>query len=582
MSTKKAIFLAVLQSLVSLSVWSATPAFPGAEGWGRYTTGGRGGSVYYVTSLEDNADTPAAGTFRWAVNQPDSRIILFNVSGTIHLKNTLNITSGNLTIAGQSAPGDGICLADFPLNVSASNVIIRFLRVRMGDLIMTDADGADALGGRSQKNVIIDHCSCSWSTDECVSFYGNENFTLQWCFISESLKISKHTKGAHGYGGIWGGAKASFHHNLLIHHSSRTPRLGSLSTTVGREVCDLRNNVIYNHGGFACYGAEGMNGNIVNCYYKPGPSSQTDKRRGQIINIGLNSTDPLRPRWGQWYVAGNFTNSTNTNTPTNPYEVNSNSDNWKYGVLPFVNMDSISAADLLKLKAASSFDPGEVTTHSPQEAYKKVLAWGGCSLSRDTIDGRLVYETRTGKTTFTESRTTSPSPGYIDTPTDTKPAGADSSWTPWPVLQSRTPLADLDLDGLPDHWEDSLGLNKRYRLDARNVNPKTGYTYVEDYLNSLVQNIMVSENLDASYTTAVNEVKMRNEGVRVVVSGDMTVYCDKGLHELELFDMSGRKAMAVKASGQTWVLPNGSVKHGFYLLKVTDILNQTETRKLIL
>ena len=176
---------------------SGVPAFPGAEGWGRYTTGGRSGSVYFVTSLDDNADNPAVGTFRYAVNQSGTRTILFSVSGTIHLQSSLDISNGDLTIAGQSAPGGGICLADFPLNVSANNVIIRFIRVRMGDQKITDADGCDAMGGRGLQHVIIDHCSCSWSTDECVSFYGDEYFTLQWCIISESLKVSKHSKGSH-------------------------------------------------------------------------------------------------------------------------------------------------------------------------------------------------------------------------------------------------------------------------------------------------------------------------------------------------------------------------------------------------
>ena len=284
------------------------PAFPGAEGFGRYVTGGRGGKILHVTKLDDSGYQ----SLRWCLQQQGAKIIVFDVSGTIHLQSALSIPS-NTTIAGQSAPGDGICVADYPVSISGNNVIVRYMRFRLGNknVLKDGADGWDGFGGFDKQDWIIDHCSVSWSTDECLSVLGNKNTTVQWCLVAQSIVNSGHSKGAHGYGGNWGGSGASFHHNLIAHHTSRTPRLGPRPTTQLDERMDMRNNVIYNFGGNGCYGGEGMTVNIVNNYYKPGPGSPTGDKGKRIAGIGIRTNDyiktypayaPALHLWGKYYV----------------------------------------------------------------------------------------------------------------------------------------------------------------------------------------------------------------------------------------------------------------------------------------
>ena len=499
-------------------------AFPGAEGHGRNATGGRGGKVHIVTSL---ADDGTKGTLRYCIEKVSgARTIVFQVSGIIHLKKELKIREGNLTIAGQTAPGDGICLAGWPVSLgdNVDNVIVRFLRFRMGDKEKgISADGADAFGGRYGKNIIIDHCSMSWCTDECVSFYNNENFTLQWCIISESLRLSGHTKGPHGYGGIWGGMKASFHHNLMANHDSRNPRLGpGTKSTKDNEIVDMRNNVIYNWCGNSCYGGEAMHVNIVNNYYKPGPATPTGtSKRGRIIAIDKKTSDSdkqsypaIFDTWGDFFIDGNVVDDGWINGEDDYQRcVRATNDNWTYGVYnQFDKKYTITDDVKQRLKRTAPVATETVTTHSARDAFEQVLRYAGCSLSRDTYDKRIVEEANTGVANFEGlnehngqgkvgdidwKSTDYPKPGIIDSQEDLRPADAGADWSAWPVLkQSELVPADTDKDGIPDEFEKKYGLNPEDASDGndKTLDPNKNYTNLEMYINNLVQDIIDQQN----------------------------------------------------------------------------------------
>lgn len=414
-------------------------AFPGAEGFGKYTTGGRGGAVYVVTNLKDSGE----GSLRDAIKKQGPRIITFAVSGTIALESDLVINNNDITIAGQSAPGDGICIRDYQVRLSADNIIIRYMRFRLGDKMGVQDD---AFSGKGGKNIIIDHCSISWATDECASFYDNDNFTLQWCIISESLNASVHEKGNHGYGGIWGGRNASFHHNLIAHHNSRLPRFSGSSTTPNgpEELVDFRNNVIYNWLQNNVYGGEKGRYNVVNNYYKPGPAT-TKSKRERLIN-------PSEP-YGSFYLAGNYLAGFESITNDN-----------KTGVMA-------DAPDSTLTKVP--FEVEVVPTQSAQEAFKSVLAKAGASFKRDSVDARVVREVEEGIAPFGKKTN-----GIIDSQNE---VGG------WPILTAGTPPQDSDQDGIPDQWEKLKGLNSNNKEDATQFTLHRTYTNIEVYLNSLLE-----------------------------------------------------------------------------------------------
>ncbi|WP_288243963.1 pectate lyase [uncultured Chryseobacterium sp.] len=465
---RKFLFILIVCSISYVAEAQNVISFPGAEGFGRYTTGGRGGKVYFITKLSDDG---SEGTLRYALNQKGPRYIVFRTGGTIYLESPLKIREGNVTIAGQTAPGDGITIANYETFIAADNVIIRYMRFRMGD--QKNYEG-DALGARFIKNLIIDHCSMSWSTDETVSVYANENTTLQWCLIAESLRNSVHQKGAHGYGGIAGGRFASFHHNIYAHHDSRNPRLGEYagSKFALTDLTDFRNNIIYNWGHNSIYGGEAMNVNIINNYYKPGPATMTRKR---IVAIDKNekSETEVYNIWGKYYISGNVMEGS-------PEVTN---DNWTEGVFNQMKRYSLTDKDKNAIKINSPHDiVNNVKTHSAKEAYDRILKIGGASLVRDLIDVEIVNDIKTGN--FTHKGSKGSKNGIIDSQQD---AGG------FPNLQTGQPLSDADMDGIPDEWEIRNKLDpKIFNANGRDLDKN--YDNIEVYFNNLVKSITKIQN----------------------------------------------------------------------------------------
>ena len=435
-------------------------AFPGAEGFGKYSTGGRGSKVLIVSNLND--DGP--GSFRTAASAKIPRIIVFSISGTIHLKTNLSIR-GDCTIAGQSAPGDGICIADRSVVIGGNNIIVRYMRFRMGDRYANEgmkdgAGGDDAFGGTRRSNIIVDHCSMSWSEDEVFSIYAGDSTTLQWNMIYEPLNYSYHfEKGdkdfeEHGYGGIWGGRHLSAHHNLFAHCKSRNPRFDGIRNAPEENV-DYRNNVIYNWGINTIYAGEGGNYNIINNYFKYGPSTNKNVR-SRIVNPGRNEKIP----YGKYYVAGNFVDEAPDVTANNMLGVATGKDNADKGLA-----DATTEIPAVKLPATIAV-----------AAYEAVLKYSGASFRRDTLDTRIINDVKNRK-------------GQIINVQGNYPHNTTYEQTvnAWPALKSLPAPGDSDSDGIPDDWEKKNGLDPNNPADASVFKTGSGYTNIEIYLNSLLK-----------------------------------------------------------------------------------------------
>jgi pectate lyase len=422
------------------------PAFPGAEGFGAQSVGGRGGKVIFVTNLNDSGP----GSLRAAVKEDGPRTVIFRVSGTIALKSALAVTKPYITIAGQTCPGDGICLKDHALVIAADHVIIRYIRCRPGDNTKSESDALSISSGR---NIIVDHCSASWSVDETLSASTGSrrlgNVTVQWCIISESLHDSTHHKGPHGYGSLirggWGNGY-TFHHNLYAHHHARLPRPGNYndrSKDPEGFILDFRNNVIYNWGGAAAgYNADGSNKtnsitkmNFVGNYYKRGTNS-----KGSLAFS--ESTFSARA-----YFSGNCMNGVYPD------------DAWS-----LVIFRNFSREDLDAYKQSGPIPVPAVKTDDAITAYERVLAEAGAALpKRDAVDIRIVNDVMSGT-------------GRI--------INHEEEVGGWPDLKSTKAHQDSDRDGMPDYWEKRYGFDSDDTANRNGDIDGDGYTNLEEYLNN--------------------------------------------------------------------------------------------------
>lgn len=560
-----------------MTAQETAPAFPGAEGFGRYTQGGRGGKVIHVTNLNDSGE----GSLRWALSQSGAKTIVFDVGGYIDLKSQLNVSS-NTTIAGQTAPGDGITLRYYTLYFgNCDNVVVRFIRSRRSQVKDVN-DGADATWGRRRHDIIIDHCSFSWSIDEVASFYDNRDFTMQWCSLGEGLANPGHSKGSHSYGGIWGGKGASFHHNYLTHIQNRAPRFNGarynwsgydktrFENSIQAEQVDFRNCVVYNWGnGNGCYGGPGGGYiNMVNNYFQAGPGTKNKTRVTQVsVSDSSNGGDNPFPGYAsRYYIDGNYVSA--ASEPEN-YD-------WS-GVIYDGGLSLIDGEryiidvnhyygseveykknnkdqDCVKLRLDAPIAAGEVTTHNATTAYEKVLAYAGASLVRDAVDTRYMEEARTGTTTYNgdvayvdangKKYATSGTKGILDFIND--PNGTEEPKTAsFPVLSQvkRTDNFDTDGDGMPDAWEKANGLDPNDPEDGAlyTIDTERGwYTNLEVYLNSLVADIMLAgqsdgiEGVDEYYPQSIDA-----DLSDTVVAGIGNVTVENGVAAIEYYSLDG-------------------------------------------
>lgn len=579
--------------------WQSTNAqviaFPGAEGYGRFATGGRGdgltNEVIEVTNLEDDVDNPPEGSLRWAFKQATEEredpilgtytfnlpiTIVFRVGGVINLKGELRVKRNNMTIAGQTAPGDGICIRGETVNFGGSkNLILRYVRFRPGDEL-----GAETSAFRIENggNFIIDHCSMSWAIEETTHFSSNSNTTVQWCIISESLYQSVHKKGNRGYATQWGGEYATYHHNLLAHHNSRMPRINGSNENDIEALVDYRNNVNYNWGSRgAFYGGEfeGTDGqgfchtNVVNNYFKPGPAtSETIIFAHPSFNRGGVQTDG----YSGWYFTGNVMEGYPEMTADNWLGVDASSVNGAENIRSdeeFVKTDGV-------LEQYGNF------TETAEEAYQSVLEDAGATLpKRDTIDARVIAEVKgdipiVRYTYVDQDDRTTPvkglASGLIDTQWNLVPDSLRDEQSAWGVYTTSTDApVDTDHDGIPDEWEVANGLNPEDYNDGRTITA-SGYSNLEHYLNNVELTVPVLE-LAPDFALQLFPNPSTHQ---------LLFKTDKTIEEVRLISTAGQLVRSVKEKAGIDQINVEGLPAGMYLVQLITSEKQFVTRKVMI
>jgi pectate lyase len=552
----------IIACISVLGIQAQTKAFPTAEGFGSNATGGRGGKVVEVTTVEDDATNPPEGSLRWALKQypNDPLTVVFRVSGIIDLKADLRSKRDNYTIAGQTAPGDGICIMGDKVNLGGSNnLIVRHLRFRIGTMIdengQPDANGKGSIGIENATNFILDHCTFGWSGEENMTIYDNKNTTIQWCIVHEGLYNSGHGKGARGYGAQWGGQNVTFHHNLLAHNYNRSPRFNGARSNDINVLIDYVNNVNYNWGkANSCYGSDIENvsnrTNMVNNYYKPGPARPGTS--SSYFTQSSFSSSQTTSKIALWYMSGNIMEGSANEAK--------NTDNY-LGLDASAYTSKGVSADALK--SETPFEIAfPVTTETAEEAYESVLAGAG-AFPRDAVDSRIVEEVETGTASGSGSYDNGAVKGIIDDP---EAVGG------YPEYVTGEALVDSDHDGMPDAWEIENNLNPN-DPDDRNLLTKAGYTVLEVYLNALA-----GEVIELDLVTSLDEIR-NNNYVNISKKGN-TLFVGSGelaVSSLKIYNLLGQQV--IHKSEDTSFVDISALSTGIYILEVRTNDRMTKTLK---
>ena len=570
----KRIILGLIGTMLTIvGMVAQTKAFPTAEGFGSLTQGGRGGQVVEVTNTTDDATSPATGSLRWALQQyPNEALtVVFRTSGLIDLKAELRCKRNYLTIAGQTAPGDGICIKGNKVNFGGStHLIIRHMRFRIGVMLTSsgtpDASGKGSIGIENASNFILDHCTFGWSAEENMTIYDNTNTTIQWCILHEGLYNSGHNKGVRSYGSQWGGQSATYHHNLLAHNYNRSPRFNGARSNDANVLIDYVNNVNYNWGkSNSCYGGDIENQthrvNFVNNYYKPGPA-RPGSSSSFFVQSSVSSSQTT-DKIALWYMTGNYIEGSANS--------GKNTDNYTGLDASAYVAKGVNAASL---KSTTPFTvPYAVNTETAANAYTNVLAKAG-AFPRDTVDRRIVNEVKTGTATgkgtvqyYYSGGVQNPSSMYNQTLGIIDDPAAVGGY---PTYDTYNAIIDNDHDGMDDAWETTNGLNPADSSD-RNLLTESGYTVLEVYLNSLV-----GESIPLNIISGKNEILKKKVFEFGKTNGSIFVKCENEISIMRIVDLNAKIHFETKPKNTIASTPITNLPKGVLIMEVTDKLNNKE------